>query len=372
VTLRVFSQTDVPQLAIVRVHSAGGPYAENDILSLAFATPSVCRIVRHGESQVTVRGADTSHGAESIVPDTISASIIVAAGPYAAGDELTLSFLDPKIARIHLSPLAARRVVRSETGLGMPRMQQSVSEPRVNAPHETEAAEDAGPSMLAAQTRLVWTSDRAQRFVQVCDRLFTVERLGWYRHAFAMRLLLPDAIVCGEAAVDRDIADDLRLLAESATETLGHPMLTAFMPSFSVTSEWLESLDNAVAAKSLSHLRATLMQRAPARTFGEHQSSDVRCTAGTILIDELMSVPVGSAEALLPLLIANVSPLNAVTEKLTAYRAALTELFGQTAGSAEPVRLSQMALPNHTLDDRLWHLVGVVSDEFVAPPESHA
>jgi hypothetical protein len=445
-----FSRTDVPQLAIVRVCSAGGPYDDGDILSIAFSAPSVCRIVRHGEllapgkvigeslatadtvgdmpvPAAPVEGmpapADVARArieAEPLIPETISISVTVAAGPYAVGDELTLSFLDPRIGRIHSSPLAAARVDATPFEVG--RIHSTLSgrastagsaetgellhaakaslvpaqstnddatadalrlddvlnvttmrrETERATPRTVESLEDCRPSPLVARTRLAWTSDRAHRFVQVCDRLFTVERLGWYRHALAMRLLLPDEIVCGDLATDREIADDLRILAESALETLGRPMLAAFMPNFSVTSEWLDSLDNAAAAQSLSRLRATLTRRAPARTIGNVTNGEVTRTQGSIALDELTSAPGTSAEALLPLLIANISPLAAVTEKLTAYRAALTELFGQTAGSAEPVRLSQMALPNHTLDDRLWHLVGVVNDAFVAPHESGA
>jgi hypothetical protein len=235
---------------------------------------------------------------------------------------------------------------------------------------DTERTEVHDPSTLAARTRLVWTRDRAHRFVQVCDRLFTVERLGWYRHAFAMRLLLPDEIACGHVACDCVVADQLDILTASAIETLGRPMLAAFMPSFSVTSEWLDSLDDPAAARALSRMRATLMDGADTRAIQDGANGDASVTEGAIALRELTSAPGTSVEALLPLLIANVSPLPSVTEKLTAYRAALTELFGQTAGSAEPVRLSQMALPNHTLDDRLWHLVGVVSDAFVDPSES--
>jgi hypothetical protein len=217
------------------------------------------------------------------------------------------------------------------------------------------------------RTRLLWSSDRARRFVQVCDKLFTVDRLGWHRHALTMRLLIPDEVSCGDATADRAIAEHLRVLRASALESLGRPLLAAFMPNFTVTPEWLDALDDPAATRALAALR---------EIFGAHAidpaealvAGDQAWTEGVINRAELDGTPPTSCEALLPLLIANRSPLAAVTEKLTAYRRALIELFGQTAGSAETVRLSHMAQPNHILDDRLWQLVGAVGEGFGGLP----
>ena len=202
-----------------------------------------------------------------------------------------------------------------------------------------------------------------RRFVQVADKLFTVDRLGWYRHAFAMRLLVPDTITCGAPDADAAASLHLRALRSAALETLGRPLIAAFMPTFAVTPEWLDTIDSAEAARALSGLRAAIAPHVsdePRVAPGDDPAS----TYGVVRESELRASPATSVEALLPLLVANVSVYDDVTERLTSYRQALSELFGATAQSAETVRLGQMAQPNHTLDDRLWQLVGAVGERF--------
>jgi hypothetical protein len=234
----------------------------------------------------------------------------------------------------------------------------------------TRSGRDASPSARATsgvRTRLLWSADRARRFVQVCDKLFTVDRLGWHRHALTMRLLIPDEVSCRDAIADREITEHLRVLRASALESLGRPLLAAFMPNFTVTPDWLDALDDPAATRALAALREIFAAHASDDAAGP-VAKDPVWTEGEISCTELDGTPPTSCEALLPLLIANVSPLAAVTEKLTAYRRALIDLFGQTAGSAETVRLSHMAQPNHILDDRLWQLVGAVGEGFGGLP----
>jgi hypothetical protein len=350
---------DLPDLTIVRALTGAGPFATGDVLSVAFNSPTVGRLERHEPPQLA---AGPGRPGEALLPETLSVAVLVGAGPYAEGDVLTLSFVDPRIARIHAS--SSQSVCERE--------QRNEVQPRTltDAAPATQALAPAQPRRSLAtanghgvRTRLSWSADRVRRFVQVSDKLFTVDRLGWYRHAFAMRLLVPDEISCGECEADGEIAQHLRTLRSATTETLGRPLLAAFMPNFSVTPDWLDTLDEPAAARALSGLREVLtahVTNEPSR----YETADSDWTHGEVLRSQLTIAPLASVEATLPLLIANVSTFGSITEKLTDYRRALLELFGQTAESVETVRLKQMAQPNHTLDDRLWQLVGAVGEHF--------
>jgi hypothetical protein len=200
--------------------------------------------------------------------------------------------------------------------------------------------------------------------VQVVDRLFTVDRLGWYRHALAMRLLVPDEIRCGDAVLDATAAAALQALRDAAIEALGGPLLEAFMPNFSVTAEWLDALDAPAGARSLAHLRTTIEAVDVTRAAPAEFAPDPESTVGTVLATELSATADLSVEATLPVFIPYRSSFPEVTDRLAAYRHALIELFGQTARSAKLVRLTQMAEPSHALDDRLWQLVGTIGESF--------
>jgi hypothetical protein len=337
---------DLPELTIVHVLTSAGPFAQGDAVSIAFVSPTVARLLPHAARAISPGGGDTA-----LLPETLSARVVVDAGPYAEGDVLTLSFVDPRFARLHA-------LARPDPE---PRAPATAPSPFTPEPHPTPARvlTTAG----GVRTRLGWSADRARRFVQVCDKLFTIDRLGWYRHAFAMRLLVPDHITCGESTVDATAARHLQTLRTATTETLGRPLVAAFMPNFAVTPEWLDSLDDAAIALPLSSLRETIAPHATQTPFAFETVGDT-WTQGAISRSDLEDAPAGSVESLLPLLVANVSKFDAVTEELTAYRKALVELFSQTARSVEAVRLKQMAQPNHVLDDRLWRLVGAIGECF--------
>ena len=97
---------DLPELTIVRALTGAGPFASGDTLSVAFNSPTVGRLVPHGRSQPAARPA---RAGEAVLPETISVAVLVAAGPYAEGDVLTLSYVDPRIARIHASTPTSSR-----------------------------------------------------------------------------------------------------------------------------------------------------------------------------------------------------------------------------------------------------------------------
>ncbi|MGH7728524.1 MAG: hypothetical protein ACREM2_07020, partial [Vulcanimicrobiaceae bacterium] len=239
-----------------------------------------------------------------------------------------------------------------------------VSETARTAPLQAIPSPDSGAraGALGARTRLDWSDERVKRFIAVVDKLFTVDRLGWYRHVLAMRLLVPDEIRCGERIVDVEAMRFLHALRAAAAETLGRPLLAAFMPNFSVGSGWLESLEVPAAARALAGLRDALVARIdePNEAFPD----DPRTTTGIVARAAFLGAPAGSLDALLPVLIPSDSAHAALAERLSAYRAALIELFGATASSVEAVRLGAMTQPNHALDDRLWQLVGTVAEVF--------
>ncbi len=398
---------DLPELAIVEVLTAGGPYGAGDALSIAFTTPTIGRLVAHGASTFA-----TTYAAP-VVPDTISVRVTHPAPPYARDAILTLSFVDPRVARIHpaggcavderlsSSPavpvavaeersVAIASVSAATDSLVLPTL--VVEESRnAAAPHTAEMRDvevahspsrkgecdivdvptdprnvvrspnDSDVTSGGVRVRLHWSPDRTRRFVQVVDKLFTVDRLGWYRHAFAMRLLIPDEISCGDAVSDIETMRHLVALRAAAVETLGRPMLAAFMPSFTVTPEWLDSLDSAAAARALAGLRDAIVPHA-GDDIAPSLPGDPFVTTGIIARRELVQQPASTVEAVLPMLIASHATDTTLSERLGEYRRTLIEVFGQTAQSAETVRLNQMAQPNHALDDRLWQLVGIVGE----------
>ncbi|MGP6159189.1 MAG: hypothetical protein ACLPYS_17060 [Vulcanimicrobiaceae bacterium] len=455
--------TDLPDIAIARVRTDGAPYLAGDTLSLAFATPAVARLALH-ERELEVNDALPG---ESFLPETIAVEVVLAGGPFTAGQCLMLSFMDPRIARIHVvapgirgpaesvapavkigarprngarsadaagkmpvtdvpaapacavSAVSAPPAVSAEpasaavpsvskadceriataepvasgeqtvqvslephaAAFGAAKVAAFVAKPAsganeaasgepavtMQAEARLKAAEAAPASVVderGVRVRLDWNPDGARRFVQLVDKLFTVDRLGWYRHAFAMRLLVPDEVSVPEPAAELEARRHLGDLRAAAVETLGRPLLAAFMPNFVVTPDWLDSLDVPSAARALAGLREAILPHlddAPAELRVRAGSAH---SIGSIERKTFLAAPAGSVEALLPAFIATVSADETLTACSNEYRRALLELFGQTAQSAEAVRVKQMAQPNHALDDRLWQLVSAVQAAF--------
>ncbi len=458
---------DLPELVIVRVLTAGGPYRVGDALSVAFVTPTIGRLVAHAPADVA-----RICGSLASIPEIISVCVTHAAPPYARDAVLTLSFVDPGVARIHpavqkisdtvdvpdarhargselhegsavtpelrgWSASAARQSnfdrsgdvspaepAKNGNGLAVPYLadaENSVAafsaahdivggcaptpiattvEPAANQPSEAASCErnaisenstnrhtpDAAASadrmasesadygagndgrgqranaqvaLAGVRVRLHWNPDRVRRFVQVVDKLFTVDRLGWHRHAFAMRLLVPDEITCGDAVSDAEATRHLVALRAAAVETLGRPMLAAFMPNFTVTPEWLDSLDSPAAARALAGLREAIVVHVVDGVVPS-LPVDAFVTTGVVERRELLRQPGSIIESVLPILVADRAADPLLCQRLRDYRRTLIDVFGQTAKSPEAVRINQMAQPNHALDDRLWQLVGVV------------
>ena len=364
--------TSVPELMIVRVLTPAGPFSAGDVISVAFADATVGRLRPHA---VGTEPSASARDVAALVPETMTARVTAGSEPYQTGDVVMLSFVDPRFARIHsagertverlppveIVPVASRVV-------DVPQLVVTVSAPAMVATDDPLVATAHG-----VHVRLDWSPERARRFVRVVDKLFTVDRLGWYRHVLAMRLLVPDRIDCGNEERNREPMRHLQSLRAATIETLGRPLLAAFMPTFGITREWLDSVDSPAVARALAGLRETLAPLAA----DEHRLREVQLDAGAsfgvVRRVELAGSAGASADALLPVLVPPYSANVALSACLRAYRASLIDVFSQTAHCAEEVRLGQMSEPNCVLDDRLWQLVGAVGtsvDALVTPVAS--
>ena len=317
-------------------------YAPGDVLSIAYVRSGIGRLRCHDGRTVERNAATPS------VPETISVGVLWDAPPYEAAQTLVLSFVDPSVARIHpLAPAAhGLNALTGEVGqLEPPLPETSVVDAKPKP--DRERPDDASPLGAApegssvpalgkagVEVRFSWSADRVRRFVQVCDKLFTVERLGWYRHSLAVRLLVPDEIVCFDEAARTEAARHLEILRAAVAETLGNPLLAAFMPNFAVTPAWLASLDTPDVALALTGLRGVVAQHA-ADVSAALVPNDDAVTTGSLTRAELLATPMACVEAGLALLVPHLATHAALTEALGAYRAKLGELFAQMAESPE-------------------------------------
>jgi hypothetical protein len=345
-----------PRLMFVRAITTSPPFAAGDTISIAFDDETVGTLLRHD------RDVLPPPPATSFVPSTFSARVTIGAEPYVTGELLTLSFVDARFAHIHRPGGAASRSEDDPTA-------EHEAIPALALEHADMASplRDATVAVPQGRETVVhteWTVDRTRRFVHVVDKLFTIERLGWYRHVLAMRLLVPDRIECGDATVCEAAATALRTLQAAATETLGRPLLAAFMPNFSVTPEWLDSIETAALASAIAALRNVVIPHAAANADVGRISATGIDSVGMPTARELAGEAVACADAFLAALLPARAENATLSGSLEAYRSSLVDAFRQTSRSIETVRLGRMSEPNHVLDDRLWQLVGVVSETF--------
>jgi hypothetical protein len=210
-----------------------------------------------------------------------------------------------------------------------------------------------GPNGVAhIGLRLEWTVARVGRLLSLSEKLLAIDRLGWYRHALAMRLLLPDEIVIADAAANDAAARQLRALKIAATEALGTPLLAALMPNFSIDEEWLRSIETPALARAAAALRETLSEHA-----GEEKASSLASTThvsvGTLRRSDLDRAASAGLDAFLAALIPDEGAGPELAGCLADYKSALVELFGQTAQASATVRITRLATPNPVLDERL-------------------
>jgi hypothetical protein len=351
----------LPEILIVRVEDACAPFETGEEVAIAYNEPGAGRVVRREFEPADSRSAPA---ATPSLPACATVTVRAASGPYREGESARLWFVDPRYVRVE--PARDREPAPAAPASSTRRGTAVSAEPTNGTALPVRSGGDGGttiPAALAA-VRLQWSGDRVRRFVQVVDRLFTVERLGWYRHALAMRLLLPDEIRCADAAANAAAALHLQAAHDAAIAALGGPLLEAFMPNFAITPEWLDSLDEPAGVRALAQLRSTLESDGGARSEPPAFVPDASSTVGMLTAADFASVRDGSFEATVPLFVAWQSTFPEVSRRLAEYRRTLLELFGQTAGSAKLVRLTQMTQPCHALDDSLFHLAGTVGEAF--------
>lgn len=356
----------LPYLASLRVVVGGGPYAAGDIVSIAFNDPIIGRLasVQVGREQPRVAAALQVPN----LPHVISGRLLSAVGPYEADDILVLSFIDPSLARLF-------PIIPPENGECHPQVAvQEAAGPVAASPLEFATAEPKftpespsvarGTSKNAAPLLLLhWSLDDARRFISVVDKLFTVDRLGWYRHALAMRLLLASEIVISDQAAIAEINRRLDDLRSAATDALNAPLLSAFMPHFSIDVAWLESIEPPSLTDAVARLRQSLGPHVAAAPI-LHETGVEAMLSGAILFEEWSAVHPTNIDAFIPLLIPHHAADPAVTQRVGEYRCTLLDLFGQMAHASAAVRFKQMTSANHLLDERLWNLAGAFQDAY--------
>jgi hypothetical protein len=354
----VLPATRLPQLTRVRVLTPGGPYAPGSVLSLAFVDPVLGRLCRHVEAEPDLASTRTADG--PIVPDAIFVALLTAAPPYDLGEVLTLSFVDPCVVRIQPIPNSASATTAAKNEApAAPAAQPEQVDSRPPAETPDAAALLASRSGQGVRVRLEWTAARVARFASLVDKLFAVDRLGWYRHVLAVRLLLPDELTLVASDGNEEAARRLRSLKMAATEALGTPLLAALMPNFSVDSEWLQSIETPALARTAADLRDFIRPHLDDQSPGDPVGAP-RSNYGPIRAAELKTNSGASVEAFLPLLVPAGPASDEVGRRLIDYRTALIELFGQTAHASLAVRTTRMTQANPALDDRLAALAGAV------------
>jgi hypothetical protein len=355
------AESRVPELIVVRVVSDGTAFAVGDDISVAYTTPTMGRLVRHG---MPIEQVDCARY-EAVLPDTVSARVTIGSRTYGNGDLLSFSFVDPRFARIHRLSSDRENIFDGEA----PEIEAvepsaasnvSVADVKNDVTSDELAPASRTEPRAGVRVRMEWSIERARRFVQIVDKLFTVDRLGWYRHALAMRMLVPDTIECSDSEASAVATNHLQMLRAAAIAALGRPLLAACMPAFSVTVEWLETVDTPEVARALAGLRTSIMPFVRDEAFATTPPIGESSAVGFLRGLEIHADAAASADAFLATLVPHITTDPVLSERLTAYRDALCDVFAQTARTTELVRLGRMSEPNHVLDDRLWQLAGVV------------
>jgi len=347
----------IPQVLFARVLAGGGPYREHEVLSIAFVDASLARLLAHSQAgdDWPDRNGHERSGDDCFhtIPETIVVEVLTGAGPHTKDDRLVLSFVDPQVARVvtgvdpTLKPKASLSLAPGD---------------------QTATTRPISDRVLAPRAILLferWNEHEARRFIAVVDKLFTVERLGWHRHALAMRLLLPDNLVLGSLQSSHDVLSQLESLRAAAAEALNAPLLAAFMPHFSADATWLASLETPALLAAAATLHDLIERQGGVEFEAPRNTPEL---IGSIAPEEWASWRSAGTNAFLALLLPNRARHPAVAQRLTDYRSALLELLGQMAQAPPAVQSSQMAQSNPVLDDRLWNLAGAFQDAWGVNP----
>ncbi len=335
----------MPELIIVRVVSHDAPFEVGEYVSVAYSTPTMGRLVPHNPTAVS--NAYVRY--EAVLPDAFSARVTTGSNSFRNGELLSFSFVDPRFARIHRSSNDDEEIAD--------RTEPEKLEADVAVSRRVVESADSRAGVLV---RMEWSPERARRFVQIVDKLFTVDRLGWYRHVLAMRLLVPDTIEFSDVEASAAAMTHLQMLRAAAIGALGRPLLAACMPSFVVTAEWLETVDSPDVARAIAELRREIAPFVSDEMLAGAPPMRNTSAVGSLIRRELQGDAAASSDAFIATLVPHVTADPLLSDRLRVYRDALCDVFAQTARTTELVRLGRMSEPNHVLDDHLWQLAGVV------------
>jgi hypothetical protein len=321
-------QRDIPHGALGRVVSPAGPYRVGDVVSLAYLEPHVARIIPHEPRPEFV--------ARAVVPEVMSVVVLRASAAFAPGDEVIASFSDPEFARLHL--LGSRTVAR-DSAPPVVEVSAVATDLVARAPLVPEPSTEATDDELATSPVVLignWTERRRRQALSVIDKLFTIEKLGWYRHAFVVRLLVADDLVA-RAPVVAAIAEAFADFRSGASEALGGPLLESYVPGFVVDAPWLERLSGYAVLDARRRLAEAWSQ-----TFEGDLGTTIESSAAALI----------ATDASDPRLI----------DALRDYKASTFDAFERVAGAPDAVRFGTMTEPNVVLDDRLWKLASALFD----------
>jgi hypothetical protein len=103
---------------------------------------------------------------------------------------------------------------------------------------------------------LVMDREETQRIRRVSEAALAIPALGTYRHFFAMRALVPKALLGASAAV----AAEWQLVHERACLDMRGPFLRAAMPAFDPSAEWAGTFDDVSSGEAASRAIAAIRQ----------------------------------------------------------------------------------------------------------------
>ncbi len=355
------AESNVPELIVVRVVARGTPFEVGDDVSVAYTTPTMGRLVPHG---VAIEHNDWDRY-EAVVPDAFTGRVTIGSRIYGDGELLSFSFVDPRFARIHRlrgdgDERIGERSTEEQRFDSEGTAQASILKSQIDYSVETPGVDPPADAGTGVRVRMEWSIERARRFVQIVDKLFTVDRLGWYRHVLAMRLLVPDTIECSDSEASGLATNHLQMLRAAAIAALGRPLLAACMPAFTVTVEWLDTIETPEVTRALAGLRSAIVPFVCDDAHASPPPTGDLSAIGLLCRRDICGDAAASADAFLAMLVPYITADPLLSERLRTYREALSDMFAQTARTTDVVRLGRMSEPNHVLDDRLWQLTGVV------------
>jgi hypothetical protein len=242
------------------------------------------------------------------------------------------------------------------------------------AAHAEDRDTGSAPLRFGSQQRLrgphaLLTLDqpRLERIKSTVDLLFRNDRLGWYRHQFAMRLFAPDQLL----GVEPDVDDAWQSIVNSLAQDAMIPLMRLVIPSFEPSLDWAKGFAHENALGAIGTLVQTMpglvnaegVYPAP-RLERDQLTGRIRIGIFSFFADQ-PKPSVHQLNAVLPELIpdTSVSWPNLGTA-LALYRDILGESFKSIVYMADERRHERMlTAPSQDLDDALQHVRLVIENE---------